>query len=135
MGNPHCIVFLPNVDDLNLQKIGPQFEKNSLFPEGINTMFVQVISRSELKMKVWERGAGPTLACGTGTCALVVAGLINNLSDKEVLVHLPGGDLNIRIEIEQNEGNQKYKCFMTGAADEVFEGCATLKNTPFETSV
>jgi diaminopimelate epimerase len=116
MGNPHCVVFVPSVDDVDLEKIGPLFEKNEAFPEGTNTEFVEIINRNEVKMSVWERGAGATLACGTGACALVLAGYINDKNDKEVKVHLPGGDLDIKVQPEGDE----YRIFMTGAADVVF---------------
>ena len=116
MGNPHCVVFVPSVDDVDLEQIGPLFEKNEAFPEGTNTEFVEIINRNEVKMSVWERGAGPTLACGTGACALVLAGYINDKNDKEVKVHLPGGDLDIKVQPEGDE----YRIFMTGAADVVF---------------
>lgn len=101
MGNPHCVVFLsPENSDLygfDIEKIGPSFENHPLFPERINTEFVQVLARNRLKMRVWERGSGETWACGTGACATAVAAVLNGFADKntEITVHLRGGDLKI----------------------------------------
>ena len=97
MGNPHAIVFLPDVDSLDLEKIGPSFEHHPLFPDRVNTEFVRVIDDHTLQMRVWERGSGETFACGTGTCATVVAAVLNGYCKKEeeILVHLRGGDLRI----------------------------------------
>jgi diaminopimelate epimerase len=102
MGNPHCVVFaepktFADPDELNLEKIGPLFEKNVLFPNRINTEFIQVVGRNHLKMRVWERGSGETWACGTGACASAVAAVLNGFADKNtpVLINLKGGDLKI----------------------------------------
>ena len=97
MGNPHAVVFVDEVEDLDLPSIGPKFERNELFPESVNTEFVKVLGENELRMRVWERGSGETWACGTGTCATVVAACLNGYTKKgeEVLVHLNGGDLRI----------------------------------------
>ena len=97
MGNPHAVVFLPEVDSLDLEKIGPSFEHHKLFPDRVNTEFVRVIDDHTLQMRVWERGSGETFACGTGTCATVVAAVLNGFCKKEeeILVHLRGGDLRI----------------------------------------
>ena len=97
MGNPHAVVFVDEVEDLDLPSIGPKFERNELFPESVNTEFVKVLGENELRMRVWERGSGETWACGTGTCATVVAACLNGYTEKgeEVLVHLNGGDLRI----------------------------------------
>ena len=97
MGNPHGIVYLNDIDSLELEKIGPSFENHELFPDRINTEFIQVIDSSNLKMRVWERGSGETFACGTGACASVVASVLNGYckQDEEVTVHLRGGDLKI----------------------------------------
>jgi diaminopimelate epimerase len=102
MGNPHCVIFsdpaiFTDPDELNLEKLGPKFENNALFPERINTEFVRPIARNELKMRVWERGSGETWACGTGACATAVAAVLNGYADKnkEICVHLKGGDLKI----------------------------------------
>lgn len=97
MGNPHAIVYLDEIDSLNLEKIGPSFENHKLFPDRINTEFIQVIDSKTLNMRVWERGSGETFACGTGACASVVASVLNGFCkhDEEVTVHLRGGDLRI----------------------------------------
>lgn len=115
MGNPHCVVF-EDPDGLDLEKIGPLFENDKLFPDRVNTEFVKVISPNELKMRVWERGSGETWACGTGTCATVVAAALNGYSKKgeDVTVHLRGGDLVINYTDEA--------VFMTGTAEIVFTG-------------
>lgn len=116
MGNPHAVVYVDDVNSLDLEKIGPSFENHPIFPARVNTEFVHVISRNELDMRVWERGTGETLACGTGTCACVVASVLNGLTDEKVKVHLKGGDLDIDYDREKNT------VFMTGPAREVFEG-------------
>lgn len=96
MGNPHCVVF-ENPEGLNLEEIGPKFEHHPLFPERVNTEFVKVLGRNQMRMRVWERGSGETWACGTGACAVAVAAVLNGYADKneEILVHLRGGDLKI----------------------------------------
>ena len=116
MGNPHCITFVEDVSIIDLAKIGPEFEHHPVFPERTNTEFIQVISPKYVKMRVWERGAGATLACGTGACASVVAGVLTQKSDRLVTVELPGGCL----EIEWSTTNQKI--YMTGPAEKVFTG-------------
>ncbi len=117
MGNPHCIVFVDeDVDSLPLADIGPVFEGSALFPEQVNTEFVNVLSRDHLKMRVWERGSGETMACGTGACAVAVAGALNGLTERSVSVSLRGGDLEIRWDEESG------RVFMTGPAAEVFQG-------------
>lgn len=115
MGNPHCVVF-EDPDTVGVEKVGPLFEKNKIFPEGVNTEFVKVISPNELKMRVWERGSGETWACGTGTCASVVAATLNGYCQKgeDVVVHLLGGDLVINYTDEA--------VYMTGPAALVFTG-------------
>lgn len=115
MGNPHCVTFVDDVEAVPLADIGPLFENHEAFPARINTEFVEVVRPDYLKMKVWERGAGPTLACGTGTCALVVAAVLNGKCDRKVEVELPGGNL----QIEWAENNRVY---MTGPATLVFAG-------------
>ncbi len=97
MGNPHAVVFVPDTKVLDLEKIGPKFEHHPLFPDRVNTEFIQQIDKCTLKMRVWERGSGETWACGTGACASVVAAVLNGFCnyDEEVLVHLRGGDLKI----------------------------------------
>ncbi len=115
MGNPHCVVFR-DPDNLNLEELGKKFENSPAFPERINTEFVKVIKRNELKMRVWERGSGETLACGTGACASAVAAVLNGFCDKgeEITVHLLGGDLKILYTDET--------VYMTGGATLVFTG-------------
>ena len=115
MGNPHCITFVDDVEALSLAEIGPLFENHEAFPARINTEFVEVVRSDYLKMKVWERGAGPTLACGTGACALLVATVLNEKCDRKATVELPGGNL----EIEWADNNRVY---MTGPATLVFAG-------------
>lgn len=117
MGNPHAVVFLPDVDSLDLEKIGPSFEHHPLFPDRVNTEFVRVIDDHTLQMRVWERGSGETFACGTGTCATVVAAVLNGYCKKEeeVLVHLRGGDLRIIYHEDET-------VTMIGPATYVFEG-------------
>ena len=117
MGNPHCIVYMKDIDNLNLTEIGPKFENDSLFPERINTEFVEIINENTIKMRVWERGSGETLACGTGACASVVASILNGYCKKgeAITVKLIGGDLKIRYS---NNGF----VYMTGPAEFVFEG-------------
>ena len=117
MGNPHAVVFIDTpVKEFELEKYGPLFEHHERFPKRTNTEFVHVISRREADMRVWERGSAETWACGTGTCATVVACILKGLTDREVLVHLVGGDLVIRWDEETNH------VFMTGPATEVFSG-------------
>ncbi|MDE5916900.1 MAG: diaminopimelate epimerase, partial [Oscillospiraceae bacterium] len=97
MGNPHAVVYLDNIAELELEKMGPLFENHKLFPDRINTEFIEVIDSRTLNMRVWERGSGETFACGTGACASVVASVLNGYCnrDEEVTVHLRGGDLKI----------------------------------------
>lgn len=116
MGNPHCLVFIDDVDNIDLAKIGPLFEHHSVFPQRTNTEFIQVIRSDYLKMRVWERGAGITLACGTGACATVVAGVLNKKCDRLCTVELPGGCLEIEWSIQDNH------VYMTGPATKVFTG-------------
>ena len=117
MGNPHAVCFVDDVDSLDLEKIGPEFENLSIFPDRVNTEFVKVIDENTLQMRVWERGSGETFACGTGTCATVVAVCLNGLckKDTDVTVHLVGGDLTIRY---CSDGT----VFMTGKAETAYEG-------------
>jgi len=116
MGNPHCITFVDHVDQIPLEIIGTKFENHPVFPQRINTEFVEVVRQDYLKMRVWERGAGITLACGTGACASVVAGVLNNKNDRRCTVELPGGCLNIY----WSETDQRI--YMTGPAQKVFTG-------------
>lgn len=116
MGNPHCVVFVDSVDGLDLEKIGPVFENADIFPDRINTEFIEVLGRNKLKMRVWERGSGETLACGTGACASAVAAVLNGYADmgKDITVSLIGGELTINYTSES--------VMMTGAAAVVFNG-------------
>ncbi len=116
MGNPHAVIFTKNIKDLDLPSIGPKFEKYPLFPRKTNTEFIEIIDRNTLNMRVWERGAGETLACGTGACAAAVAAVLNNYCDRDITIHLLGGDLNIKWNKENNH------VYMTGEAVTVFEG-------------
>ena len=116
MGNPHAVIFMKEIDSLKLNVLGPYFENNEKFPKVINTEFVQIIDRQHIKMRVWERGAGETLACGTGTCASVVACILNGYTDNKVEVELLGGKLFIEYDAEEN------KVYMTGPATVVFDG-------------
>ena len=117
MGNPHCIVFLDKIDDLDLEKIGPAFENDKMFPERTNTEFIEVIDKTTIKMRVWERGSGETMACGTGACAASVAAVLNGYCEigKEITVKLLGGDLKINYLPDQT-------VYMTGPCKFVFEG-------------
>lgn len=119
MGNPHCVLYVDELDRLDLEKIGPRFEHHPFFPKRVNTEFVKLLTPRELKMRVWERGAGETLACGTGACAVTVAGSLIGRTERKVTVHLRGGDLLI----EWRENNHVY---MTGRAEEVFHGTVTI---------
>ncbi len=116
MGNPHAVVFMEEIDTLELTELGPLFENNEKFPNRINTEFIQVLDRSHIKMRVWERGTGETLACGTGTCASVVACVLNGFTDNKVEVDVLGG----RITVEYNK--EENKVYMTGPAAVVFDG-------------
>ena len=116
MGNPHVVTFVEDTTDLPLEQMGPYFENHEAFPERINTEFVQVLNRAEINMRVWERGSGETLACGTGTCASVVACVLNDKTDTEVTVHLLGGDLQINYDRKNNT------VWMTGPATVVYDG-------------
>ena len=118
MGNPHCMIFVDDVDAIPLAEIGVLFEHHPVFPKRTNTEFVEVVNRGYVKMRVWERGAGATLACGTGACATVVAGVLNDLCDRNCTVNLPGGDLKIHWLAESD------RILMTGPATLVFTGSA-----------
>ncbi len=113
MGNPHCVVFVPEVASLDLPTIGPRFEHHPFFPKRVNTEFVAVRSRTVLDFRVWERGSGETMACGTGACAALVAGVLTGQTDRHVSIHLRGGDLDVEWRADDH-------VMMTGAAAEVF---------------
>ena len=117
MGNPHCVIFMEGIDEMDLEKIGPLFENHPLFPDRINTEFVEVIDRHWLKMRVWERGSGETISCGTGTCATTVAAVLNGYCDRgnEIEVEIRGGVL-YDTYLENGE------VLMKGPATEVFQG-------------
>ena len=116
MGNPHCITYVEDLNDDWVLRIGPLVETNEHFPRRVNAEFVQVLSAKEVRMRVWERGSGETLACGTGATAVCVAGVLTGRTERKILAHLPGGDL----ELEWNADNNHV--FMTGPAVEVFSG-------------
>ena len=116
MGNPHCVVFVERAERIDLGSIGPKFETHEIFPRKINTEFVEVLDRSRLRMRVWERGAGITLACGTGACASAVAGVLSGRSDRRVKVLLDGGALDL--EWRESDGH----VMMRGPARKIFEG-------------
>lgn len=116
MGNPHTVVYIDDVQGLEIEKIGPQFENHERFPNRINTEFARVIDRNTVEMRVWERGSGETLACGTGACAVAVASILNGLTEDKVIVKLLGGDLFIEWDRDAN------KVYMTGPAEISFEG-------------
>ena len=115
VGNPHIVILTENVDAIPLEELGPQLENHPLFPQRTNVHFVQILSRTEIKQRTWERGAGITLACGTGACACAVATYTLGLTERELLNHLPGGDLVLKYE---DTGH----VMMTGPAEYVFEG-------------
>ena len=116
MGNPHAVIYVDDVKGLDLEKIGPKFENHERFPKRINTEFVHCIDRQTVEMRVWERGSGETLACGTGACAVAVSSILNNLTDTQVTVKLLGGDLQIEWDREED------RVFMIGPATVVFDG-------------
>lgn len=115
MGNPHFVVTMHDIASLDLPAIGPNFEHHELFPERVNTEFIEVVSRQKVRMRVWERGSGETLACGTGACAVLVACALNQYTDRKATIELRGGDLTI-------EWAEDGIVYMTGPAREVFSG-------------
>ena len=116
MGNPHAVVFIDGVDDLRLEEIGPKFEQHERFPDRVNTEFAERLDSRNFKMRVWERGSGETMACGTGACATAVAAMLNGYAEREVTIHLLGGDLEISWDEEDN-------CvYMTGPAALAYTG-------------
>lgn len=116
MGNPHTVVYIEDVKGLDIEKVGPLFENHVRFPKRINTEFAKVINRQTVEMRVWERGSGETLACGTGACAVAVSSILNGFTDETLTVKLLGGDLNIEWNREEN------LVYMTGPATVVFDG-------------
>src|SRR5262249_12705171 len=115
MGNPHCVTFVDRVSDDWVLRVGPEVERHPSFPRRVNAEFIELISPTEFRMRVWERGSGETQACGTGACAAAVAGVLTGQTERRVLAHLPGGDL----ELEWSESGDVY---LTGPAVEVFSG-------------
>lgn len=124
MGNPHAVVFVEDVAGLDLAKIGPLFENHERFPERVNTEFARVIDRHRIEMRVWERGSGETLACGTGCCATLAACVRNGLTERRAVVQVLGGELEIEWKEETGE------IFMTGPAETVFEGTVEYPRLP-----
>ena len=120
MGNPHAVVFWNNLDNLDIEKIGPAFEYSPLFPERVNVEFVQIINSTTLKMRVWERGSGETWACGTGACAAAVAAVLNGYCsrEKQITVKLKGGDLLIKYTDDA--------VYLSGKAEKVYEGIVEI---------
>jgi len=116
MGNPHCVIFVDDIATAPVHSLGPVLEHHSLFPKRTNVEFIQVVSPSELKMRVWERGAGETLACGTGACGSLVAAVLTGRAQREATLHLKGGDLKVRWSEKNN------RVYMTGPGEEVFNG-------------
>lgn len=116
MGNPHVITYIEDVSRIKIEEIGPKFENHNIFPRKTNTEFVKVIDNKTLQMRVWERGAGETLACGTGACAVLVATVLNDLCERKVTIKLLGGDLEVEWDKETNH------VYMTGTATKVFDG-------------
>ena len=116
MGNPHAVVFVDSTRDFPLETVGPLFEHHPAFPKRVNAEFIEVLSDTEVNMRVWERGSGETLACGTGACASTVACVLNHKTKEEIILHLLGGDLKVRWDRESN------KVYMTGPANVVYDG-------------
>lgn len=115
MGNPHLIFFVPDADAVDLASLGPKYEKHEMFPQGVNVTFAAIRARNEIKLRVWERGAGATLACGSAACATLVAAVSRDLADREAQLHLPGGTLTIVWREDQH-------VLMTGPTELSFEG-------------
>ena len=116
MGNPHAVIEVDDPDGLDLQSVGPAVECHPLFPHRVNAEFIRVLNRGELQMRVWERGSGETMACGTGACASAAAMMTAGKLDREAVVHLTGGDLQVRWD------DKSGQMFMTGPAVTVFDG-------------
>lgn len=116
MGNPHAVVYVDDVDDFPVEQVGRALEHHPVFPRRVNAHFVQILAPNEVKMRTWERGSGITLACGTGACAVCVAGVLTERTERKILAHLPGGDLTLEWP------DENASVFMTGPATEVFSG-------------
>jgi diaminopimelate epimerase len=121
MGNPHAVVYVDEITNDLVTFWGPKIEKHPFFPKKTNVEFIKVLSKNEIQMRVWERGCGETLCCGTGACASVVSGIINNLHGNKVTVHLPGGDL-----VVEWDGKETDQVYMTGPAEIVFKGSVAI---------
>jgi diaminopimelate epimerase len=120
MGNPHCVIFIDDVQSFPVTEIGPEIENHDLFPEKTNVEFIEILNENEIKFRVWERGVGETMACGTGASAAVVAGVLNKLIKPDTVVHLNGGNLRI-------QWNDDGFVYMTGPAETVFYGYIDIK--------
>lgn len=120
MGNPHCVIFVPDINAVDLGTLGPALEDHPLFPERTNVEFVQVLDRKNISIRVWERGAGVTMACGSGACASVVAASLNNLTERAAIATLPGGKLLIEWDSDDDH------VMMTGPANKIFEGVVEI---------
>lgn len=116
MGNPHAVIYTQGIDKLDLPKIGPVIENAAIFPRRTNTEFIEAVTKQHIKMRVWERGSGETMACGTGACAAVVSGVLNGVNDRKTKVELLGGELTIEWKEADNH------VYLTGGATIVFEG-------------
>lgn len=121
VGNPHCVIFTENIENIDLEKLGPMIENNEIFPNKTNVEFIKIIDENNISMRVWERGSGETLACGTGATASVVAGILNNKLNNTCIVHLKEGTLRIYFD------NLTKHAFLTGGATKVFDGKIKVK--------
>lgn len=122
MGNPHAVVVYPGLDDLDIAHLGPLFEHHERFPNRANIEFIEILDRKTVRMRVWERGSGETLACGSGCCAVLVAGVLNSLTDDEIVIHLPGGEVIVYWD------RKAKKVYLTGSAVMVFSGEITRQS-------
>lgn len=120
MGNPHCVFFVDDIDRIDIEKIGRSFEYDPIFPERSNIEFVEVLDKSHVRMRIWERGAGITLACGSGACATAVAAIRRGLTGRKVVVSMDGGDLSLEWRESDN------RVYMTGPVQYVFKGILSL---------
>lgn len=121
IGNPHCVIFVNSIDEIDIQKMGSLIENNPIFPNKTNVEFIQVIDKNNIIMKVWERGSGETLSCGTGATASVIAGFLTDRLNNDCTVHMKYGTLNIHIDTKEN------KAYLTGPSEKVFDGTVNVK--------
>lgn len=121
IGNPHCVIFVNSIDEIDIQKMGSLIENNPIFPNKINVEFIQIIDKNNIIMKVWERGSGETLSCGTGATASVIAGFLTDRLNNDCTVHMKYGTLNIHIDTKEN------KAYLTGPSEKVFDGTVNVK--------